>query len=257
MPTAPDRQHHFEDAASPTFAIRRETEPSCGMPDEQLGKEQEGPKGLARAANHLVEQLINVGVNGFGPFKSAAESAAEASRERSPEEAVKALIHTHVLMAAGQGFVTNVGGLAALPISLPANVGAAYLVQTHLAASIAHIHGHDSDEEQVRAAVLLCLLGNAGTEVVKKAGVEIGQKLALSMIDKLPIAVIRKINQRVGFTLLAKHGTKRATVTLAKGVPLVGGVVGGSIDAAATRAVGAFAGKFFSEPADDARTDDL
>jgi hypothetical protein len=229
------------------------------MTDERVGEDNGEPKGLARAGHLLVDQLINVGVNGFGPFKSAAESATEASRERSPEAAVKALVRTHVLMAAGQGFVTNVGGLITLPISLPANVGAAYLVQTHLAASIAHIHGHDSDEEQVRAAVLLCLLGNAGTEVVKKAGVQIGQKLALSMIDKLPITVIWKINQRVGFALLAKHGTKRAAVTLAKGVPLVGGVVGGSIDAAATRAVGAFSDKFFSQPADDdgARTDDL
>lgn len=216
------------------------------MSNEHVGEADEEPKGLAGAANHLVQQLVNVGVNGFGPFKSAAESATEASRGRSPEEAVKALMRTHVMIAASQGFVTNVGGLVTLPISLPANVGAAYLVQTHLAASIAHIHGHDTDEEQVRAAILLCLLGNAGTEVLKKAGVQVGQKLALSMIDKLPITVIRRINQRVGFMLLAKHGTKRATFTLAKGVPLVGGVVGGSVDAVATRAVGGFADKFFS-----------
>ncbi len=38
--------------------------------------------------------------------------------------------------------------------------------------------------------------------------------------------------------MFAKYGTKRSAVTLAKGVPLVGGVVGGSVDAVSTRAVG-------------------
>lgn len=200
---------------------------------------------LERAGNQLVEQLISVGVNGFGPFKSARESAAEATKGRTSDEAVKALVRNHVALAAGQGFVTNIGGFATMPIALPANIGAAYLVQTHLAASIAHVHGHDSDSEDIRAAILLCLLGNAATEVLKKTGTKIGEKVAVSMIKKLPVTVIHRINQRAGFALVAKFGTKRAVVTLAKGVPLVGGAVGGSVDAVATRAVGGFANTFF------------
>jgi uncharacterized protein (DUF697 family) len=44
---------------------------------------------------------------------------------------------------------------------------------------------------------------------------------------------------------LAKYGTERAAVTLAKAVPVVGGVVGGSVDAAFTRSIGAAAKKMF------------
>jgi hypothetical protein len=212
----------------------------------------EGSSRLERAGYQLVEQLLTVGINGFGPFKSARDSATEAMRGRSQAEAVTALVRSHVALAAGQGFVTNLGGFATMPVSLPANVSAAYLIQTHLAASIAYVYGHDADSEAVRTTILLCLLGNAGSEVMKKAGIKIGEKLALSMIKKLPVSVIHKINRRVGFALVAKFGTKRATITLAKGVPLVGGAVGGSADAITTRAVGAFANKTFraSEEAD-------
>lgn len=220
------------------------TEPLDGAATKD-GHGADESTGLERAGTQLVEQLINVGVNGFGPFKSAHESAAEATKGRTNEEAVKALVRNHVALAAGQGFVTNVGGFATMPITLPANIGAAYLVQTHLAASIAQVHGHDSDSEDIRTAILLCLLGNAATEVVKQTGIKIGEKVAVSMIKKLPVTVIHRINKRVGFALVAKTGTKRAVVTLAKGVPFVGGAVGGSVDAVATRAVGGFANSFF------------
>jgi hypothetical protein len=45
--------------------------------------------------------------------------------------------------------------------------------------------------------------------------------------------------------LVAKFGTKRAALTLAKGVPVVGGVIGGGFDVVATRAVGAYADRTF------------
>jgi hypothetical protein len=39
---------------------------------------------------------------------------------------------------------------------LPANIGAAVPIQTHLAASIAHLKGHDADDENVRVLKLTC-----------------------------------------------------------------------------------------------------
>ena len=52
------------------------------------------------------------------------------------------------------------------------------------------------------------------------------------------MSVIRKINARVGFKLVAKYGTQRSVVTLAKGIPIAGGVVGAGVDAALTALVG-------------------
>ncbi|GAA3851563.1 EcsC family protein [Saccharothrix violaceirubra] len=208
-------------------------------------------RGLARVGQGAIENLLRVGIEGFGPFKSAQAMAAEAlGRGLSRDEAVRYLIRRHVAAAGVQGFATNLGGLITLPVTLPANIAAAYLVQTHLIASIAAVRGHDLESDEVRTAILVCLLGNAGTELLKKAGIRVGAKLTMNLIERVPAHLIREINKRVGFTLLAKYGTSRASITLAKGVPLVGGVIGGGFDAVTTRAVGAFAHRFFSERAD-------
>ncbi|XVV05661.1 EcsC family protein [Actinosynnema sp. CA-248983] len=209
------------------------------------------PGALAKAQQTAVDHLLRVGIEGFGPFKSAHTMASDLlDRGLTRDEAVRNLIRTHVTAAGIQGFATNIGGLITLPVTLPANVAAAYLVQTHLIASIAAVYGHDLDSEEVRTAILVCLLGNAGTEVLKKAGIKVGAKLTMNLIERIPAQLIREINKRVGFTLLAKYGTSRGAITLAKGVPLVGGVIGGGFDAVTTRAVGGFARRFFAERAE-------
>jgi hypothetical protein len=187
------------------------------------------PGALAKAQNGLIDNLLRFGVDGFGPFKSAEESAEDAlgKHDGDRETAVKHLIRTHVALAGAQGFVTNLGGLITLPITLPTNITAAYMIQTHLIASIAAVHGRDLESEEVQTAILLCLVGNAGTEMLKKVG-------------------LKQFNKKVAAMLIAKYGGKRAGATLAKGVPLVGGVIGGGFDAASTRAVGAFARRFFT-----------
>ena len=201
---------------------------------------------MADKSQSVLDILFNAAVAGIGPLKSAEESAQEALRNHpSPEEAVRALIRNHVALAGAQGFVTNLGGIITMPITLPANVSAAFILQIHLAAAIARVYGHDMDSEEVRTAVLLCLLGNAGAEALKQAGIQVGTKLTFTLLKKIPIDVIREINRRAGFMLIAKYRAKRSVVTLAKWVPLVGGIIGGGFDAASTAAVGSFARKLF------------
>lgn len=205
------------------------------------------PNEVKRKAEKLVDALLTYGIDGFGPLKSASQSAEEAlSKSSDAEAAIRSLIRTHVALAGAQGFVTNLGGILTLPVALPANVGAVSLIQIHLIAAIAHVRGHDVHSETVRTAILLCLLGNSATQVLKKAGIEIGQKFALTLIKKLPIDILRRVNRRVGFMLIAKYGAKRSVITLTKLIPLVGGLVGFTVDAASTRGVGAFSKKFFA-----------
>lgn len=180
-----------------------DNQPATGL--AKAGSDQPAT-GLAKAGSNLVEQLTRVGIDGFGPFKSAETSAEEACKGRTNAQAIKALKRNHCLMAGSQGFVTNIGGFLTMPVTLPANIGAAYLIQTHLAASIARVHGHDLDDEEVQSAILLCLLGNAGAEVVKQAGIKVGTKYTVTLIRRIPIAVIREINKRAGFMLLASSG---------------------------------------------------
>lgn len=205
-----------------------------------------------RKAEKLVDSLLTYGIDGFGPLNSASDSAEDAlAKSPDAELAIRSLIRIHVALAGAQGFVTNLGGIITLPVALPANVGAVSLIQIHLIAAIAHVRGHDVHSETVRTAILLCLLGNSATQVLKKAGIEIGQKFALTMIKRVPIEILRRVNRRVGFMLIAKYGAKRSAITLTKLVPLVGGVVGLTVDAASTGAVGAFAKKFFTNAETD------
>ena len=86
---------------------------------------------VARAHQGLIDRLLRTGISGVGPFKSADECAREAlARGCSAEQAIRSLIRTHVAMAGAHGFVTNLGGLVTTLVALPANVGAAYVIQT-------------------------------------------------------------------------------------------------------------------------------
>ncbi len=62
--------------------------------------------------------------------------------------------------------------------------------------------------------------------------------MTAQMIKAIPIAVIRRVNARVGFMLIAKYGTQRSVLTLAKGIPIAGGLVGAGVDATFTTLVG-------------------
>jgi hypothetical protein len=73
----------------------------------------------------------------------------------------------------------------------------------------------------------------------------ISRGLAKTFIEKVPGKVLIEINKRVGFRLLTTAGEKGA-INLMRGVPLVGGVVGGTFDAVACRVVGGNARALFA-----------
>ena len=142
------------------------------------------------------------------------------------------------------GFVTNLGGAFTLPIAIPANLVSTATIQLALVARIAAARGHDPASPEIRAVALACLVGAKAIEILSDAGVLIGTKLAQSAINQITGATLTRINQAVGFRLLTKAGQAGA-VNLAKFVPIAGGIVGGSIDAASTFAVGKAAKALF------------
>ncbi len=138
--------------------------------------------------------------------------------------------------AGATGFVTNLGGVLALPVALPANFIGTAAVQMRLIAKIAAVRGYDLQSEEVKAFVFACLLGNAAMDALKDAGVRIGARVA-------PM-VLQRLNQTVMARLLARLGAAGA-MNLTKVVPLLGGVVGGGLDAASTRVIGRMAKRVF------------
>ena len=205
----------------------------------------------SQAGPGVVDRVLNVGVDRLGPFKGAAVVADEAlaSCRGDVERAVDHIIKTHVRLAGTNGFVTGLGGIAALPVTLPVGVGGYYLLGARLAAAVAHLRGEDLHSEHVRSAVLITLLGSAGTEVLKEAGVKIGTKGLAAALKRVPGRIFIDINKKVGFRLVTK-GETTGVINMGKLIPLAGGPIGATIDVVSMRAVGRYARKNFAANAE-------
>lgn len=179
----------------------------------------------------LVDVLLDAGIDGVGPLRSARELADLALRQtRTPEGAVKRVVRSHVVKGGVGGFVTSVGGFVTMPVALPANVVEFYVGATRMVASIATLRGYDLDDPQVRTAVLLTLVGSEADEVLAKAGLTGGTGKVVGLVgQQLPPAALLILNKAIAFRLLRGFGEK-AFARLGRGVPLAGGVVGGGID---------------------------
>jgi EcsC family protein len=183
------------------------------------------------AVARLVQVLLDAGIDGLGPLKSAQEMAEIArTSSRSPDAAVAKVARNHVAKGGVGGFVTGVGGFLTMPIALPANVVEFYIGATRMVAAIADLRGYDVNDPKVRTAVLLTLVGSDADEVLKKAGLTgtSGKVLGLAA-GQLPPAGLLMLNKAIGFRILRGVGEK-AFSRLGRGVPLAGGVLGGGVD---------------------------
>ncbi|MFN9650589.1 MAG: hypothetical protein ACK58Z_19410, partial [Pseudanabaena sp.] len=61
--------------------------------------------------------------------------------------------------------------IAAMPVTIPAGLLASYALGANTAAAVAYLRGYDIHSEHVRTMVLLCLIGEAGEEILKNAGI--------------------------------------------------------------------------------------
>jgi hypothetical protein len=183
------------------------------------------------AVARLVQILLDAGIDGLGPLKSAHEMA-ETSRlsTRNTEAAVAKVARNHLAKGAVGGFVTGVGGFLTMPIALPANVLEFYVAATRMVAAIAELRGYDVDDPQVRTAVLLTLVGSDADEVLTKTGLTGGSGKVLGLAaQQLPPAGLLMLNKAIGFRILRGVG-ERAFTRFGRALPLAGGVLGGGVD---------------------------
>ncbi len=195
----------------------------------------------------LIQWLHKVTIDGGGFLQSAEDfSNAQRKNTKTDKEAINAMIRWRTAYAAGTGFVTGVGGIATLPVMIPASLATSYALGANLAAAIAHRRGYDINSDKVRAMILLCLLGESGKTILKNMGAEIGKKSFQRFIKNIPRKALVEINRRAGYRLVAKTGEK-STISLTKMVPLVGGVIGAGFDGAFVNSCGQAAKIMFPE----------
>jgi hypothetical protein len=199
---------------------------------------------MMTALDWSYDKALNGGIPGMDTATELADNYLK--KKGSLEEQVNSLIRWQNSKSAASGFLTGLGGIITLPVAIPANIASVLLVQIRMVSAIAHMGGYNLKDDEVKSFVYLCLAGNGAKEIAKNTGIVIGQKLAINGIKKIPSAVITKINQAVGFRLLTKFGEKGA-INLGKAVPLVGGVIGGTVDAITTNIIGGVAQNIFIE----------
>ena len=157
-------------------------------------------------------------------------------KNRNVDAAAKQFINYQIAKCATSGFVTGLGGLITLPVAIPANVGGVLYVQMRMIACLAYMVGYDIKSDQVQTLVYACLAGISIDQIFKQAGIKVGNKAVMAMVKKIPGEVLTKINQKVGFRLLTKFGTK-GIVNIGKMVPVVGGIISGGFDFAETKVI--------------------
>lgn len=203
------------------------------------------------SANRFVAYLLETGLAGAGPLSSAEDLANEYLINKgyaNDDRRVDALIKWEIGKNFTTGFISGLGGVVTFPVSIPAALGASWLIQARMAGAIARIYGHDLAAERVRTKILLSLAGDVAKDAMKDLGLKLDNKITQRAVDQVPGRLLVEINKRVGARLLAKVG-QRVVLRFPRAVPVVGGVVGGALDAAVCRMVGRTAKTLFRPPA--------
>jgi hypothetical protein len=201
----------------------------------------------------LLDWAYDKSLNGIPGTQSAEELANDyINKHLSIEKACDELINWQVAKCTTSGFLTGLGGLITLPVAIPANVASVIYVQMRMIAAIAYMGGYDIKDDRVKSFVYICLTGNSAIDITKNIGIKIGEKLTVSAINKISGATLTKINQAVGFRLVTKFGQK-GIVNLGKAVPLVGGIIGGSVDYLSTKTIGKVSKSIFIKNEVDAK----
>jgi uncharacterized protein (DUF697 family) len=199
----------------------------------------------------LVSKVSELGIEGKAPrMKTSAELAEDYlrdSRYRNHDARIDSLIRWESSKTFTTGFATGVGGVLVLPVAIPAAIGSAWVLQARMVGAIAHIRGYDLDDDRVRTLAVAAIAGDATVkEAVKRIGTDFGTRASKQAVSRISGRALIEINKKVGFRLITKAGTK-GVVNLTKLAPIAGGLVGGGVNFASTRAVGVWAKRNFPD----------
>ncbi len=180
-----------------------------------------------------LEKLATIGIEGRWRIGSAGDIAtnalAEAKGDR--EKAIELVVHSHLLVGAGGGFVTGLGGFFTMPIAMTVNVVEFYTLATRMVAAIAHLRGYDLADSENRSAVLFTIVGAHSEDILAKAAEStVGGRVTAMAFNRLPAPALVLFNKAVGFRLIRSIG-ENIFERVGRGLPLFGGAFGAAVDA--------------------------
>jgi hypothetical protein len=195
------------------------------------------------AAGGALRRVLEIAIDGYARIPGARSVAAKHLQKHggSVEDAIDSVVAQHVRLASAQGFVTNIGGIVALPVAIPVNLAGIAVVQVRMVAAVAHLRGYDVGDLRVRTALVMCLLGDE--EVARRIGDGSlpTSPMAIATAPVFDAVLDRQVADAVLADLMSRIGGKNLALVVTRRVPLLGGGVGAVVDGLATRQIGAYA----------------
>ena len=185
-------------------------------------------KYIIKILNSIYDNVLN----GLPTTKSIHELAEDYLKKcnGNKEKAIDSIIKWHSAKSVTSGFLSSVGGIITLPVAVPLDLTATFYIQLRMIAAIAIISRYDVRSDQVKTFVYCSLTGSQCLDFLKEQGLKkMGQKLTYKLIKSIKGETLVKINQFVGFRLVTKFGEK-GVVNLGKCIPIVSGVIGGTVN---------------------------
>jgi uncharacterized protein (DUF697 family) len=195
----------------------------------------------------FVHQALDKAIAGVGPLPSAASAADKqlAEQHGDVEDAIHEVIENHVRLAGAQGFLTNIGGLVTMAVTVPVNLSGLALIQCRMVAGIAHLRGYDLADPRTRDAILACLLGEERILRMLTSRTLPGTPMEIAAAAAHDPALDRQLGTDVASELVARATGKRLAATVGRRVPVVGGMVGAGTDAFVTWKIGRYVDREF------------
>ena len=181
---------------------------------------------------------IVLGERRWNPEKSCYDLAADYRRDGwTPRQGARNFIRWQIAKTGAGGVLLNLPGLGSNVITVPAELTYTTYVQLRMVAVIALLYGWDARSDLLKTIALLCLLGDDAAETVRACGVSAGGRFTAGVLAGVPRQTLSRINGEVAARLVSMGGRSSA-LYLITFLPIVGGLVSGGLNAAATRGIG-------------------
>lgn len=205
--------------------------------DDEMPAEEHNPRSIQAMMGWLYDKAVS-GIAGIESAETLAERYL-ADAKGDVMKAAHAMIRWESVKAGSTGFLSGVGGVVAMPITLPLNITSVLFLQTRLVAAIACLGKRNLADERIRALAGLCLCGNAAKALL--------QEVALQAMENWTRPFTRRIVEKT-LVLMAARAGMRTGGQFIRLVPLAGGVVSGAVDVTTTRTIGRIACTTFMSP---------
>ena len=200
-----------------------------------------------QATAGFVHTALDRAIKGVGPLDGAAAAAEKqlAEQDGNVDKAIREVIENNVRLAGAQGFVTNIGGLVTMAVTVPTNITGLALIQCRMVAGIVHLRGYDLDDKRTRNAILASVLGEERLLALVKKKKLPGTPMAIATAPVHDPQLDTVTANEVASELITKVAGKRIATTVGRRVPVVGGVVGAGTDGYSTWKIGRYVDREF------------